>query len=154
MCKQQLTLTKTAMISRDISHEQKLYADFVFNSEEEQRGPPEKIVNDKEKTDKSSERVTEKEALPTKSAKKPSKKTKAGKEKCEEAVSKKAKRGNSSQQATEGGESLQKTDAEEMEEDNSVGKVEEKNEGSKKNAADRPQERAILPRDPSTHPKT
>ena len=69
-----------------------------------------------------------------------SKKTKAGKDKCEEAVSKKAKRGNSHQQAIEGGESLQKTDAKQMQEDSSVGKVEEKNEGSKKNATYRPQE--------------
>jgi len=40
-----------------------------------------------------------------------------------------------------------------MEEDTSMGKVEEKNEGNEKNAADRPQEGAILPQSPSTHPE-
>ena len=54
----------------------------------------------------SAKKAMEKEALPAKPIEKHSKKTKARKQKCEEAISKKAKRGNSSQQATEGGESL------------------------------------------------
>ncbi|KAJ8431995.1 hypothetical protein Cgig2_005924 [Carnegiea gigantea] len=62
----------------------------------------------------------EKEALPTKPAEKHSKKTKASKDKCEEAVSKKAKRGDCHQQATEGGESLQKADVKQIQEDGSA----------------------------------
>ncbi|KAJ8426178.1 hypothetical protein Cgig2_017106 [Carnegiea gigantea] len=75
------------------------------------------------------ERATDKETLLAKPAEEGYIKAKAGKEKYEEVVSKKAKRGNSSQQAIEGGESLQKTDVKEVEEDSSVGKVEAKNEG-------------------------
>ena len=41
-----------------------------------------------------------------------------------------------------------------MQDDSLVGKVEEKNEGSKKNAADRPQEGTILHQAPSIHPET
>jgi len=68
--------------------------------------PPKKNVDDKEKTNKLAERVVDKEVVPEKPIEKHSKKTKVGKEKCEETVSKKAKRGNCSQQASEGGESL------------------------------------------------
>ncbi|KAJ8421246.1 hypothetical protein Cgig2_013347 [Carnegiea gigantea] len=95
--------------------------------------PPEKKVDDKEKTDKSAERATEK-ATPEKPIENRSKKTKAGKEKCEETVSKKAKRDNSSQQAKE-----------EMEENSSVEKVKEKKKGKTQNAAEKA---------PSTHPET
>jgi len=80
--------------------------------------------------------------------------TKAGKDKYEEAVSKKAKRGNSHMQVTEGGKSLRKIDAEQMQEDSLVRKVEEKNKGSKKNAVNRPQEGTILHQALSTHPET
>ncbi|KAJ8426845.1 hypothetical protein Cgig2_010867 [Carnegiea gigantea] len=69
----------------------------------------------------------------------------AVKEKCEEIVSKKTKRGNSSQQAREADESLQKCDAKEIEKDSSLEKAEEKKEGKKQNAT----EKAL-----SIHPNT
>jgi len=59
------------------------------------------------------------------------------KEKCEETVSKKEKRSNSSDQARDGDESLQKCDAKEMEEDSLLGKALEKKEGKKQNAAEK-----------------
>ncbi|KAJ8427311.1 LOW QUALITY PROTEIN: hypothetical protein Cgig2_032960 [Carnegiea gigantea] len=55
---------------------------------DEKQGPPKKIVDDKEKTHKSAEIAVEKEALPVKPAEKRSKKTKAGKDKCEKAAKK------------------------------------------------------------------
>ncbi|KAJ8425625.1 hypothetical protein Cgig2_024280 [Carnegiea gigantea] len=71
-----------------------------------------------------------KEVVPEKPVKKRPKKMKARKEKCEETISKKAKRGNSAQQAREANESLQKSVVKEMKGDSSVGKVEAK-EGKK-----------------------